>query len=98
MLTGKPAAAKKAPRRVTKAAAREAYYSLQWTVNDLRGHTNVELLRVDVPASLEPKMATVRDLMVSGWPDGATGDPDLTACLRPPSRSSTDGSASTTMA
>lgn len=75
-LTGEPAASKKAPRRVTKAAAREAYDSLQWTVNDLRGHTNVELLRVDVPAALEPKMATVRDLMVSGWPDGATGDPD----------------------
>lgn len=57
-------------RRVTKKAATAAYDDLSYRVQSLQGHTNVELLRVDVAASLEPLMLAVRALVERGWPEG----------------------------
>jgi hypothetical protein len=63
------AATKSTPARVTKKAANEAYDSLQFSVSDLRGHLDVELMRVDVPARLTPKIEAVKSLQAAGWPE-----------------------------
>lgn len=58
-------------KRVTKKEAMEAYDDLSYSVDDLQGHMDVELLRVDVPVRLQPKIDVVNSLVTRGWPVGA---------------------------
>lgn len=76
---GEQPADKPAAKRVTKKQAREAFDTLSYRVNDLRGHTAMEFARANVPERLGSAMAAVQELVERGWPTGVADPQSLLA-------------------